>query len=51
VPATVAGIVIAYTGFSELAMAITMPASSIFLVWMLTLGVLMWRRDGKGAAF
>jgi hypothetical protein len=51
VPTTVAGIVMAYTGFSELAMAITMPASSIFLVWMLTLGVLMWRREGKGAAF
>jgi hypothetical protein len=51
VPTTVAAVVMAYTGFSELAMAITMPASSIFLVWMLTLGVLMWRREGKGATF
>src|SRR5262245_14416816 len=44
VPTTVAGVVMAYTGFSGLAMAINMPASSILLVWMLTLGVLMWRR-------
>ena len=46
VPTTVAGVVMAYTGFSRLAMAINMPASSILLVWMLTLGVLMWRRGG-----
>ena len=46
VPITVAGVVMAYTGFSRLAMAINMPASSILLVWMLILGVLMWRRGG-----
>jgi hypothetical protein len=46
VPTTVAGVVMAYTGFSGLAMAINMPAGSILLVWMLTLGVLMWRRGG-----
>lgn len=45
-PTTVAGVVMAYTGFSGLAMAISMPAGSILLVWMLTLGVLMWRRGG-----
>ena len=44
VPTTVAAVVMAYTGFSRLAMAINMSASSILLVWMLTLGVLMWRR-------
>jgi len=44
VPTTVAGVVMAYTGFSGLAMAINMPASSILLVWMLALGVFMWRR-------
>jgi hypothetical protein len=27
-------------------MAITMPASAVLLVWMLTLGVLMWRQAG-----
>ena len=46
IPTMVAGVVMAYTGFSGLAMAINMPASSILLVWMLTLGVLMWRRGG-----
>lgn len=46
VPTSVAGVVMAYTGFSGLAMAINMPASAILLVWMLTLGVLMWRRGG-----
>src|SRR5262245_9266006 len=46
VPTTVAGVVMAYTGFSGLAMAINLPASSILLVWVFTLGVLMWRRDG-----
>ena len=39
-----AGVVMAYTGFSGVAMAINMPASSILLLWMLALGVLMWRR-------
>ena len=46
VPIAAAGVVMAYTGFSRLAMAINMAACSIFLVWMLTLGVLMWRRGG-----
>jgi len=41
---TVAGVVMAYAGFSELAMAISMPAGSLLLVWMLTVGVFMWRR-------
>jgi hypothetical protein len=46
VPTTVAGVVMAYTGFSGLAMAIGMPASSLLLVWMLAVGVFMWRRGG-----
>ena len=44
VPAAVGGLVMAYTGFSRLAMSVNMPASSLLLLWMLTLGVLMWRR-------
>jgi hypothetical protein len=44
VSTTVAGVVMAHTGFSGLAMAINMPASSLLLVWMLILGVFMWRR-------
>lgn len=47
VPTTIAGVVMAYTGFSGPAMAINMPASSLLLIWMLTLGVFMWRR-GRG---
>jgi hypothetical protein len=46
-PTIVAGVVMAYTGFSGLAMAINMPASALLLVWMLTLGVFMWRRGGR----
>lgn len=49
VPTIVGGVVIAHTGFSGLAMAINMPANSILLAWMLTLGVLMWRRRGLAA--
>ena len=47
VPTVVSGIVMAYTGFSQLAMAINMPASSLLLVWMFALGVFMWRRGGS----
>lgn len=42
----VAGVLIAYTGFSEPAMVINMSASFLLLVWMLTVGVFMWRRGG-----
>jgi hypothetical protein len=44
VPTTVAGLAIAYTGFSGLAMAINMPAGFILLGWMCAMGILMWRR-------
>ena len=42
----VAGVVIAYTGFSGLAMAINMPANFLLLLWMLVLGGFMWHRGG-----
>jgi len=45
IPTAVAGVVIAYTGFSALAMSINMPANSLLLIWMIALGVLFWRRD------
>ena len=38
------GVVLAYTGFSESMMMINMPASLVLLVWMIVVGVLMWRR-------
>jgi hypothetical protein len=43
VPTAIAGIVIAYGGFSELAMAINMPANSLLLAWMIGLGIHVWR--------
>jgi len=46
VSTTVAGVVMAYTGFSGLAMVINMSANVLLLVWMCTLGVCMWRRGG-----
>jgi hypothetical protein len=44
VPTAIAGMVIAYTGFSGLAMAINMPSSSLLLLWMIGLGIHVWRR-------
>ncbi len=38
-----AGIAQAYTGFSESVMMISMPASLLLLIWMIVVGVLMWR--------
>jgi hypothetical protein len=43
-PTAVAGVVIAYTGFSGLAMAIDMPAGFLLLCWMIALGVYFWQR-------
>jgi hypothetical protein len=42
-PTTVAGVIIAYTGFSDQAMAINMPANLLLLAWMLSLGWCIWR--------
>jgi hypothetical protein len=47
VPTMVGGLVIAYTGFSRLAMSINMLATSLLLLWMLMLGVFMWRRTSR----
>jgi hypothetical protein len=40
----VAGVAQAYSGFSALAMNLSMPASMVLLMWVVALGVLMWRR-------
>ena len=45
-PTAVAGVVMAYTGFSDTEMTINMPANIILVVWLFALGVLMWRRSG-----
>ena len=41
------GVVLAYTGFSESMMMISMLANRLLLVWMIVVGVLMWRRVDK----
>jgi hypothetical protein len=50
VPTGVAGVMMAYTGFSDAEMAIGMPANITLLAWMIALGVLMWRRDRDHSA-
>ena len=46
-----AGIAQAHTGFSAAAMALSMGASSLTLLWVLLVGVFLWRlRGGEGAA-
>ncbi len=42
------GVATAYTGFSSLAMSLTMPSGAVLLMWMLAVGFLPFRR---GAAF
>ncbi len=42
VPAAIAGVVMAYSGFSDLAMNLNLPANSLVLVWMIALGVYVW---------
>lgn len=49
VPTAAGGLAIAYTGFSGLAMSINMPANCVLLLWMLALGLIMWRDDGLTA--
>jgi len=46
----IAGVVIAYTGFSELAMSISMPANSLLLIWIIALGIIFWCRDTEESA-
>ena len=40
----VAKLVMAYAGFSATAMMISMPSTSLLLMWMMALGVFGWRR-------
>jgi hypothetical protein len=44
IPTAIAGLIIAYTGFSGLSMAINMPSSCLLLVWMIAPGVYVWRK-------
>ena len=43
------GVVLAYTGFSALAMGVSMPASIVLLIWMVAVGTVLWRSDPADA--
>ena len=43
VPTAGAGIALAYTGFSGVAMTASMSASVLLLIWIVLLGIWMWR--------
>ena len=45
VPTALAGVLMAYSGFSSLAMSVNMPSSFLLLVWIMSVGVLMWRHE------
>lgn len=47
VPTALAGVVMAYTGFSDLAMNLNLPANSLVLFWMIALGVYVWREPAR----
>ncbi len=38
------GLLMMFSGFSPIAMTVAMPFSLILVVWMIVIGVLMWRR-------
>ena len=44
VPTAISGIVMAYTGFSDLAMLTNMPASLLLILWVVALGIDGWQR-------
>ncbi len=38
------GLSVAFTGFSMTAMNVAMPFNLILVIWMVVIGILMWRR-------
>jgi hypothetical protein len=44
VPAAIAGVVMAHTGFSDQSMIVGMPADALLILWMIALGVYAWKR-------
>ena len=41
------GLLVAFTGFSATAMNVVMPFNLIVVIWMVSMGVLMWRRASQ----
>jgi hypothetical protein len=44
VPAAIAGVVMAHTGFSDPSMFVGMPADALLMLWMVALGFYGWKR-------
>ena len=44
VPTAIAGVVMAYTGFSNQAMLIGMPSDALLILWLIALGIFGWKR-------
>ena len=44
-----AGVIQAYQGFSAVAMEVGMPSNAALLLWLVIVGVQMWRKVGKAA--
>jgi hypothetical protein len=47
VPTAIAGVAIAYTGFSDLSMNLNLPSTTLLLLWMISVGVYLWRRPAS----
>jgi hypothetical protein len=47
VPTAIAGVLIAYTGFSGLAMNINLPANSALLLWLIAWGIFDWTHSTR----
>lgn len=50
-PTAVAGVVIAFTGFSGLELDMNMVAGVLIVLWMMVLGVYIWKQPTKRVAF
>jgi len=44
-----AGVIQAHQGFSAVAMEVGIPSNAALLLWLLIVGVQMWRKAGKAA--
>ncbi len=43
----VGGLVMAYTGFSSLAMNINMPSGIVMIIWLIIIGIIMWKKSNS----
>ena len=45
VPTALSGVMMAYSGFSDSEMAVSMPSNSLLLFWMIALGLHAWKKS------